>query len=441
MKKFRTDFTLIVFALTLVLSFTLQASFAQQSSITADLVKPHIVKLADDKLEGRGAGYKGERKAAEYIAGEFKKIGLTPMGDSGGKRRSWFQEFKFHPFHPAKAWEVMTSRNVLGFIEGSDPALKDEIVVIGAHYDGQGRAGQADPTRQIPTDANAPKDDIWNSANDNATSIAAILEIARAIKNGKVSTKRSILFIAFGAEEHGMSGSIYYINHPVFPLKNHAAMINLEKLGRAAEKPFSINGAASSAGWQEILKTAQEQTKTKVLPNVPFVIPDSDHYPFGASRIPAVMFYVAGVAAHQPSDSSDTIDFARVAEAARFAMAMLVALADAPKRPEFAPSPIPEMGLIAHLITNAEADAAGLGAEESGLKVTGVITGLASDEAGLREGDLIVEIAKIRLRRTDTLAALMKMQQEMLQGKFGFKIPVIVLRNKQRLEMTLNLKR
>jgi hypothetical protein len=337
---------------------------------------------------------------------------------------------------------MLTSRNVLGFIEGTDPALKNEMVVVGAHYDGQGRAGQADPTRRPPSDAGAGQDEIWNSANDNATSIAAILEIARAIKRGKVTPKRSILFIAFGAEEHGMTGSIYYVNNPVFPLSNHIAMINLEKLGRAPEKPLSISGGASSPAWQEILKAAKERTKTQVSIISPFTFPDSDHYPFGAVRIPAVMFWVnTSIDAHQPSDTADKIDFARAAEAARYAMAMLLELANQSQRPAYAASPIPDLGLIGHLATDAEADAAGLGAEESGLKVTGVIAGSASAEAGLQAGDLILEFANHRFRRTDTLASLVAKQREVLEGKFGNKLSATVLRARQRSQRIINLRR
>src|SRR5687768_8963220 len=92
------------------------------SSITAVALRPHVVKLADDSLEGRGGGYKGEKKAAEHIAAVFKRIGLKAAGTKG-----YFQEFRFHPYHPTNAWEVMRSRNVLGVIEGADPALKGEI--------------------------------------------------------------------------------------------------------------------------------------------------------------------------------------------------------------------------------------------------------------------------------------------------------------------------
>src|SRR5260370_42128965 len=92
------------------------------TSITPDAVRPVIVKLSAADLEGRGAGYPGEKKAADFIAAEFKRMRLQPAGDGSGKHRSYLQEFKFHPRHPVIPWEILTSRNVLGFIEGSDPA-------------------------------------------------------------------------------------------------------------------------------------------------------------------------------------------------------------------------------------------------------------------------------------------------------------------------------
>src|SRR5262245_12611894 len=196
--------------------------------ITPELVRPIIVKLSSDEFDGRGAGYPGEKMAADFIAEEFKKIGLEPVGDRVG--RSYFQEFKFHPRYPVVPWEMLTSRNVLGFIEGSDPALKREIVVLGAHYDGQGRTGQADPVRFYPKGPEAQSDPIWNSANDNATGVSAVLAAARAIKQGRLLMKRSILFAAFGGEEHGMAGSIRYVTTPAFELDRHVAMINFEKL-------------------------------------------------------------------------------------------------------------------------------------------------------------------------------------------------------------------
>ena len=425
-------FCLFVVASMLASAPLSNAQPANSDSITSESVKPHVVWLSDDKLEGRGGGYPGERKAADYIAKQFKRIGLKPVGGS----RSYFQEFQFHPYHPVKPWEMMTSRNVLGYIEGADPQLRNEVVVIGAHYDGQGRTGQADPTREPATDS----DQIWNSANDNATSIAAILEIARAIKAQRLQPKRSILFIAFGAEEHGMDGSIYYVTHPAFDLNRHVAMINLEKLGRSPEKPLSINGAASSPAWAKILSAANEQTKAKISIN-PYAFPDSDHYPFGASKIPAVLLYVStGVDGHKASDSADKIDFARNAEAARLALAILLETANQPARAAYVPSPIPDMGMIAHLMTNAEADAVGLSGNASGLKVTGVLPNLSAAMAGVQTGDVVLKVGDREFHRDDTLVALMTMYRQMLEGKLGFRFPMTVLRQGKRLEMTMTLR-
>ena len=410
-------------------------------SITAEKIRPHVIKLADDRLEGRGAGYAGERKAADYIAGEFKKIGLKPVASDGGKK-SYFQEFKFYPSHPEKPWEMLASRNVVGFLEGKDATLKNEIVVVGAHYDGQGRVGQADPGRYGIDPSKPSTDEIWNSADDNAASVATILEIARAIVDGKIATKRSILFMAFGAEEHGMSGSMYYVGHPVLPLGNHVAMINLEKLGRVPDKPFSINAMMSSATWKDVLASAQGHTKTVVVPNIPFNVPDSDHYPFNASRVPAVMFYVSGVSdAHLSSDTADKIDFGRVAEAARFTAAMLLDLSTREKRIEFAASPVPDMGLIAHLATGAESDAKGLTAPDGGLKVTGVVAGLPAALAGLQPGDFIIEFAGYKFRRDDKVTLLMSMYNEILQGKKGNVLPLKIIRDNNPMDLTVTLRR
>jgi S1-C subfamily serine protease len=216
-------------------------------------------------------------------------------------------------------------------------------------------------------------------------------------------------------------------------------MLNLEKLGRSPEKPLTVGGA-SGPGWQEVIKAAKERTKTEVAV-VPFTTPDSDHYPFGAMRIPAVMMLVStNVDAHQPSDTADKIDFARTAEAARYAMAMLLALADRTARLAYTPSPFPDPGLIGNLATSAEADAAGLSGEDSGFKVTGVIGGLPSAEAGLMAGDLILEFANYKFRRSDTLQNLVAKQREVLEGKFGNSLAVTVLRGKQRSQRVIKLR-
>jgi aminopeptidase N len=439
MKQRKQFLSLILVLIASILAVPL--FFAQtdaNTSITPASVRPVIVKLSSDDFEGRGAGYPGEKKAAEFIASEFKKLGLQPAGDGAGKHRSYFQEFKFHPRHPMVPWEMLTSRNVLGFIEGSDPVLKQEVVVIGAHYDGQGRTGQADPFRIYPKDADHP---IWNSANDNATSVAAVLATAGAIKTGSMKPKRTILFIAFGCEEHGMSGSIQYVTHPAFELNRTVAMINFEKLGRAPDKPLRAQATGTSSAWAEVIQKASSATGTQVKILVPYIIPDSDHYAFADSGVPAVVFSVAtSEDTHQPTDVADKIDYTKVAEYARYALAVVLELADRPTRLPYTDVRGRDPGLIAHLASDAEADSAGLKSPDSGLKVTGIIPGSPADRAGLRVGDLISVTAGTAMRRDMTLEQLQKMQMQTLMGKQE-QLPVTVIRDGKQLDLIVDLRR
>jgi len=410
--------------------------------ITPEAVRPIVFSLSADEFEGRGAGYAGEKKAAQFMAREFQRIGLSPAGDRTRVGRSYFQEFKFHPRHPIVPWEMLTSRNVLGLVEGADPVLKQEIVVIGAHYDGQGRLGQADPFRRPPLEVSDKGAQVWPSANDNLTGVAAVLAAAAAITQARVHPKRSILFIAFGCEEHGQSGSIEYVTHPSFDWNRHVAMINYEKLGRAPDKPLTAGATGTSPTWREILGQAAGLTGTQVKTPLPFVIPDSDHYPFAARGIPAIVFSVNGAdEAHRPTDVADKIDYARVAEYARFGLLVLMEVANRPDRLVYADVRGLDPGMIAHLVTDQEANAAGLIAPDTGLKVTGIIPGGAADRAGLKAGDLIFKGGDVTFRRDMTLAVLQKMQMEIATGQRGMQLPMTILRRGKQLQLVVHLGR
>ena len=408
--------------------------------ITPESVRPLVVTLAGDEFGGRGAGYSGEKKAAEFIAREFKNLGLKPAGDLVGARRSYFQEFKFHPHHPISPWELLTSRNVLGFFEGEDPLLKQEVVVIGAHYDGQGRLAEADPFRKPPLNSDPKINPVWYSANDNLTGVSAVLAAARAMKQGHAHSKRTILFAAFGCEEHGMSGSINYVTHPFFELSRHVAMINYEKLGRSPDNPLTAGATGTSPDWGSLLKDASAATGTQIKALIPFVVPDSVHYAFAAIGIPSVILSVNGPDdAHRPGDTAEKISFSRVAEYARYGLAILLELANRSARITYADVRGLDPGLIAHLASDEECDNAGIKAPECGLKVTGIIPGRAADLAGLKSGDLMLSFAGTNFRRDMTLQILQKMQMEIVTGRLGTKIPLKILRDKKELALTLDL--
>ncbi len=406
--------------------------------ITVDSVKPLIVALSDDSFDGRGAGYPGELRAARYIAKQYGALGLQPMGDMSHGKRTFFQQFSFMPHYPVHPWETLKSRNVISFLEGSDPVLKNEIIVIGAHYDGQGRAGQADAFRKPLSDLTAAPDSIWNSANDNLSSVSAVLSIARAIKQGGITMKRSVLFIAFGAEEHEAAGSVYYVNHPVRPLLAHNAMINLECVGRMPGKPFQVDAMMSGSFWAAALKEAASESGVQSESNIPIPIPDSDHYPFDSAKVAAITISSNyDPDRHRPSDTSDKVDFDRVVEASKFCCAMLTYLANKPEHFGYAPLPFPDMGIMADLASPAECDAIHLKPEEGCLRITGVIPGRSGEKLGLVQGDALLQVAGQGFRRDETLGELQKFYESVLRGKFGKSVKLIVLRKGKSLEFTM----
>lgn len=190
----KTPITIILFFLTFFQLFS--------QEISSDLVKKHLYILADDDMQGRKAGTEGAEKAAQYIETEFKNIGLTFFKDANSYR----QNFK------AKGLDLF---NVIGVLEGK--SLKDEFVIISAHYD---HLGMKDKKK---------KDGIYNGANDDASGVAAVLALAKYFKE-KGDNERSIIFVAFTAEELGLVGSNYF-GTTVNP-ENIVAGINIEMIGK-----------------------------------------------------------------------------------------------------------------------------------------------------------------------------------------------------------------
>src|SRR6266850_3444875 len=219
--------------------------------ITADGLKSHLTVIAGDAYEGRNSGYPGNDKAAEYIVAHFKKIGLKAGGekDAAGSA-TWFQGFKVGD---------RATRNVLGIAEGTDPDLKSQFVIIGAHYDHVGQSGEKNAGRMKSAGGDA-EDKIWNGADDNGSGTVTVLEIARAVMEGKVRTKRSILFMTFSGEEYGLLGSQYYVAHPLVPLSKTAAMINLDMVCRNGAKPMDVGAVSTAAEWVALCEEAAKGT-------------------------------------------------------------------------------------------------------------------------------------------------------------------------------------
>jgi Zn-dependent M28 family amino/carboxypeptidase len=190
--------------------------------ITADALRGDVSFLASDLLEGRDTPSRGLDIAGEYIAANFRRLGLEPAGEDG-----YFQTVLLRP----EDANSPKSRNVAGILRGSDPQLKETYVMLSAHYDHLGLA-------------EAGEDRIFNGANDDASGTAAVLEVAYALAALHPRPKRSVLFLLFCGEEKGLRGSRYYADHPLVPLDKTIADLNLEQLGRtdAPEGP-QLNSA------------------------------------------------------------------------------------------------------------------------------------------------------------------------------------------------------
>lgn len=137
--------------------------------------------------------------------------------------------------------------NVVGILEGNDPALKNEAIVIGAHYDHLGHGGQGSGSLDVNSTA------IHHGADDNASGVAALLELARQFSQAR-NNKRTIIFIAFSGEEEGLLGSQFYVNNPAFPLAQTAAMINMDMIGRLNENKLTVGGIGTASDWKNLIE-------------------------------------------------------------------------------------------------------------------------------------------------------------------------------------------
>lgn len=269
-------------------------------SINESIVKKHIYTLANDSMQGRKAGTEGIEKAAKYIESQFKKIGLKYFNNN-----SFRQTFKYKNKR-SRNQEELNLFNVIGFLEGNEK--KDEIVVISAHYDHLGMK------------SSGAGDLIFNGANDNATGVAAVLALAEYFKS-KNNNSRSILFIAFTAEEMGLVGSNYF-GKTISP-ESIVAGINIEMIGK--ESPFGPNTAwltgFQRSNFGKIIQKNLSSSEFKIYPD-PFIsyrlFFRSDNASFAKLGIPAHTFSTSPMDKdldyHKVTDETSTLNIKTITQ-------------------------------------------------------------------------------------------------------------------------------
>ncbi len=272
---------------------------AAQQTISAETFYKHVSFLSSDKLEGRFPGTKYNDKAAAYIKKHFKKFGLLKFEDG------YYQTFNLDVKPNVNKIESgnITTQNVVGYIEGSDANLKNEYIVIGAHYDHLGWGGKGTGSKE--SDAIA----IHNGADDNASGVAALLSILEEFSTSKIQPKRSIIFVSFSGEEEGLLGSKYFVNHLPVDEKAVKVMINMDMVGSLnTEKRLHMGGAGTFPEGVELMKKLGEGSGLNPVVHAGDV-GGSDHVSFYRKNISALGFHTGGNSQyHKPGDDIELIN-------------------------------------------------------------------------------------------------------------------------------------
>ena len=313
--------------------------------------------------------------------------------------------------------------NVIGMLEGSDPVLKKEVVIIGAHYDHLGRGGEGSGSL-------APRaGDIHYGADDNASGTAGVLELARLFSTQTPRPKRTIVFMAFGGEEEGLVGSNYYVNHPLLPLANTVAMINMDMIGRMKDSKLVIGGVGTAKEWRDMMAADKENAFQLTLNEDGFG--PSDHSSFYGKQIP-VLFFWTGTHNdyHKPSDTFEKINYEDEARILAFVSRIVNQLDAADNRLTYTVAKsdaTPRTGgfrvYLGTIPNYADSD--------NGLLLDGVRDDSPAAKAGLKAGDRIVKIGTREIKNVyDYTYALGEM-------KAGEEYAIEIMRGTERLRLKL----
>lgn len=385
-------------------------SFAQIAPDALRQIQVDVVYLASDLLEGRQTGTIGETMAAEYIAARFEDIGLTPAGKDG-----WYLPFDFkyssNPHAAPGTGEALIGKNVAGIIDNG----AEQTIVIGAHYDhlGHGLFGSRQP--------NEPA--IHNGADDNASGVAGILEIARRLKTSS-ATGNNYLFVGFSGEELGLFGSKAFVKDPTVSAADINYMINLDMVGRLnEEKVLAINGTGTSPVWDQVLD-AEKPTEFDIKKHESGV-GASDHTSFYLEEIPVLHFFTGQHEEyHKATDDSELVNFSGIYEISSYIVDVIEALdgdgelayAKTKDEQSRATSFKVSLGIMPDYVSDG-----------TGVRVDAVMDDRPAAAAGLEKGDIIIKLGDVDV--VDINAYMQAL------GKFekGDKTTVVVKRGEETL--------
>lgn len=412
------------------LSLAVHAVSAQAQSATAnpDALIADVRYLSSDALAGRLTGTPGADSAAEYVARRFAAVGLQPAA------KGWFQDFTVSPNVPTAQQAGIAGkvgRNVIGLLAGTDPARRDEIVVVGAHYDhlGGGQFSALDPSQ-----AGQPH----NGADDNASGVAAIIHAASLLS--KTPPARTVVFIAFSGEELGLLGSEYYVRNPAYPVERTVAMVNLDMVGRLKNNRLIVYGTATAREFPKLLDSLNWYAGFDLKGRGDGYGP-SDQSSFYAVKRPVLhLFTDLHEDYHRASDDWEKINGPGLLKVADFTAALVRAIADrttpltfmeqAPPAHANAPAPssqaaTPGYGAYLGTVPDMAGDVA------RGVRLSGVRAGSPAEKAGLKRDDVITRIGE------HDVSDLQAMTDALRAHKPGDTVPVEIIRDGKPTTVTV----
>ena len=387
----------------------------------AERYSSDVYWLADDARMGLGLGSEGLAKAGLWLEQQFKDIGLKPAGEDGGYRHVFGVPIA-DPANPHAQKGFVYAFNVVGRIPGNGEL--DGVVVIGAHYDHLGFGGEG----SLEPDSRA----IHNGADDNASGVAALLEVARQMQDRRGQLKRDVVFVAFAAEERGLVGASNIVRSPPegLVMEDVIAMLNMDMVGRLRDEKLSVLGGDSAEEWDELVGPLCERHGL-VCSIGGDGFGSSDQSAFFAADIPVLHFFTGTHSEyHKPSDDANLINAeggARVAWlvsdvagsiANRAGELTLVKTSDGPQQ---------RMALKARLGTIP--DYAGPADGSPGLLLSDVRPDSPAEAAGLQRGDIVVQIGEMEIASVQDYMVVLS------EANPGDTAPVVVIRDGERVEL------
>lgn len=353
-------------------------NFANAQKFDAAAIKKHVAFLASDDLKGRGTSSPEEKKAAEYIAGQFKSTGLTPFRNSYLKSFTYKKSDNPHDTSvsglPAK-----TSANVVGFLDNKAPYT----IVIGAHYDHLGLGhdhNSLDPK---------PEGKIHNGADDNASGTAGVIELAKYFSSNKITEPYNFLFICFSGEELGLLGSKKWCEDPDIALNTINYMVNMDMIGRLSDstRKLMIYGVGTSPVFVPLIDSLPGNFAIKKDSSG---IGPSDQTSFYLKDIPVLHFFTGQHSDyHKPSDDIETLNYKGEADVLSYIAACIEKTYRYPKL-AFSKTRNPDMGKSSFKVTMGVMPDYTYDGE--GMRIDGVSDNRPAAKAGMMQGDVVKKL-------------------------------------------------